>query len=154
MMHLIRFQILALLLISMGCSTGPRPVTYGTDQCAHCDMTVMDQRYGAELITAKGKVYVFDSIECLLDYLEKGLKEGEEAEHLLVTSYTVPGNLIDATGAWYIHTKALPSPMGMYLTAFENEYEVRAVKNENGGMIFTWEELLKEYKYLTPSLLH
>ena len=47
------------------CSKGHQPINYGEDECEFCKMMVMDKRYGAELVTDKGKIYFFDSIECL-----------------------------------------------------------------------------------------
>lgn len=135
------------------CSPEPRPIEYGRDNCSLCEMTIMDRRYGAEMVTRKGKVYTFDSIECLVDYLQDHLTEGEEAGFVLVTSYDEPNQLTDATGAWYIHTRHLPSPMGMYLTAFDSEMKVREARKEHGGLVFSWEELLQEFNNLHPSLL-
>ena len=30
-------------------------------------MTIVDPRYGAELVTTKGKVYKYDAVECLIN---------------------------------------------------------------------------------------
>ena len=65
--------ILVLSLITIlisACSKGPQPINYGEDECEFCKMMVMDKRYGAELVTDKGKIYFFDSIECLVGYLD------------------------------------------------------------------------------------
>lgn len=146
--------LVMMLTVALSCSTGPRPVEYGKDLCAHCEMTVMDPRYGSELVTGKGKVFTFDSIECLLNYLKKEMKEGEEARHILVTSFRSPGELVDAKESWFIHSVNLPSPMGMYLTAFGTGDEARAARLEYGGMVFTWEELLDKFDHLDPSMFH
>lgn len=151
MKSILTFALLMFFLA--GCSVKPRPVQYGTDQCALCDMTIMDARYGAELVTAKGKVYTFDSIECLVDYLRRKLPAGEQAKYLLVTPYTRPGTLTDATHADYLHSRGLPSPMGMYLTAFDDDHEVCTHHREHGGLIFTWDELLEKFDGLNPALL-
>jgi len=143
---------LVFLFLLAGCSVGPRPIEYGSDHCAHCEMVIMDSRYGSELVTAKGKVYTFDSIECLVDYLDK-LPQGETARFVLVTPYTRPGTLVPAAEADYLHSKGLPSPMGMYLTAFDDDHEICAAHREHGGLIFSWDELLEEFDHLNPNLL-
>ena len=58
-------------LFIAACSTSPQPLEYGQDACVYCKMVVSDQRYGAEIVTTKGKVYKFDSIECMAAYYSK-----------------------------------------------------------------------------------
>ena len=57
------------VLALAGCAPrAPRPIAYGRDACAECRMVASDPRFGAQLETATGKLYVFDSIECLAAY--------------------------------------------------------------------------------------
>ncbi|HEU5219058.1 MAG TPA: hypothetical protein VFU23_10390 [Gemmatimonadales bacterium] len=58
----------AALLVAACAAGGPRPIAYGKEACAFCRMTVSDPRFGAELVTTRGRVYTFDSIECLASY--------------------------------------------------------------------------------------
>jgi copper chaperone NosL len=145
--------VFMLMFLLAGCSVGPRPIQYGTDQCAHCDMTIIDARYGTELVTKKGKIYTFDSIECMIDFLQDKLSPGEEVKFAMVTPYNKPSTLVEAAQADYLHSKAFPSPMGMYLTAFDDDHEICASKREHGGMIFSWDELLQEFDSLNPAFL-
>ena len=39
-----------------GCSTEPLPIRYGQDNCDFCKMTISDHRFGAEIVTKKGKI--------------------------------------------------------------------------------------------------
>ena len=43
-------------------------INYGVDACAYCKMNIVDPKFGAELITKKGRVYKFDAIECMVNY--------------------------------------------------------------------------------------
>ena len=53
--------IFGLLTLSLSsCSTAPQPIRIGQDNCDFCKMTISDNRFGAEIITKKGKVYIFD----------------------------------------------------------------------------------------------
>lgn len=142
-----------LMFLLAGCSVGPKPIQYGAEQCAHCNMTIVDARYGTELVTKKGKVYTFDSIECMIHYMRDMLSTGEEIKFTLVTPYSKPGILVNASQADYLHSKALPSPMGMYLTAFDDDHEICVQKRTEGGMIFSWDELLQEFDSLNPAFL-
>ena len=44
------------LMSFTSCSAGPEPIRYGQDNCHHCKMTLTDKRFGAEIVTQKGKV--------------------------------------------------------------------------------------------------
>ncbi len=106
----------------------------------------MDHRYGSELVTQKGKVYTFDAAECLIEYLQQNEAIEKEAKYLLVTPYTQPDHLIDATGATYLVSIEMPSPMGAYLTAFQTVDTASEFQRDKGGDLYTWEELYEDFR--------
>lgn len=61
-----------MLAFCSSCTTGPEPIRYGQDNCHHCQMTLMDKRFGAEIVTDKGKVYKFDDLNCLVNFMKAG----------------------------------------------------------------------------------
>jgi copper chaperone NosL len=128
------------LLVLSGCAVEPQTIPYGQANCTHCNMTVADNRYGAELVNDKGKPYFFDSAECLIAYVNEQPEQGEKAAYLLVSDFTKPGELIDARNAAYLQAKALPSPMGMYLTAVADNAAAKQMQQEYGGRLLTWNE--------------
>lgn len=143
-----RCILIAGLLLSSACSKGPVAINYGHDGCEFCKMTIVDARYGSELVTDKGKVYKFDAIECMINFINS---ENFKEPKLLVTDFTEPGKFIDAEGAYYLRSKNLPSPMGMYLTAFQDIKKAESFKVKHSGSIYNWEELNKEFNRL-PAL--
>ena len=109
-----RVRCAAALLLGACAAPGPRPIAYDRDVCAFCSMTVSDPRYGAELITAKGKVQTFDSIECLASYY---LANRATTRSLWVTD---AGRLVPAERARFRRAPADAegnSPMGLGLIA-------------------------------------
>ena len=78
--------ILVLLLgvFFSSCSTSPQPINYGNDACHYCQMTIVDQIYGAEVISDKGKIFKFDAAECLIRH--KNTLENTEGYQFL-TNY-------------------------------------------------------------------
>lgn len=135
--------ILLLPLLVFTCATEPQPIDYGEDYCAYCKMTIVDRQHAAELVTKKGRVYKFDAIECMLNYLDN---DGTQAAfaHLLVNDYFAPGRLLSAQAAYYLISEAVPSPMGAYLSGFAQEQAARDLQQEKGGTVYNWENLLKE----------
>jgi len=109
-----RVRYAAALLLGACAAAGPRPIAYDRDVCAFCSMTVSDPRYGAELVTVKGKVLTFDSIECLASYY---LANRAATRSVWVTQ---SGRLVPAERTRF--RRAAPdaegsSPMGLGLSA-------------------------------------
>ena len=140
------FLSLLSFLLFVSCSIGPEKINYGEDHCVNCEMTIMDKRYGTEIVTAKGKVYKFDSVECMVEFLKGDKIKNEDVKLVLVTPFNHPEQLVDAATSQVLHCRNLPSPMGMYLSAFKDEAEAAPFKDQFGGELFTWEDLLREYK--------
>lgn len=103
-------------------------------------MTIVDKQHAAEAVTQKGKVFKFDAIECLVNYL--GEQEGQEYAFLLANDYEKPGELIPAETSYYLISPNIPSPMGAFLSAFETQERARAVQSEKGGDVFDWNGLI------------
>jgi len=131
---------ISLFFTISSCTVEPKDINYGNDHCYHCDMTVVDKTHAAEMVTKKGKVYVFDAIECLVAKLNK-----EENEHLmefvLVADYSNLGNLINAKNATYLISEKIKSPMGANLSAFSSIERATDAMSKNGGKLFTWDEI-------------
>lgn len=138
-----RVFFVCISLVILSCKAGPKPIEIGKDICAHCKMTIMDKRYGAEVITDKGKVYKFDSSECLIEYVRKNPLVDFPVRALLVINHSAPGEFIDATDAYFLHSEKLQSPMGGNLTAVHNKATIDKYILEYGGEVWTWEEALR-----------
>ena len=135
------FGILILLIALFGCSKETKPINYGKDDCAFCKMLVMDNRYGSEIITDKGKILIFDSIECLANYIAEK-KEPRSAYHSYwVSSYAEPGKLINAEKAIYLKNDALKSPMGLNVLAVESDAQLSPITKEFGGEKINFEKI-------------
>ncbi|MFQ5606748.1 MAG: nitrous oxide reductase accessory protein NosL [Candidatus Zixiibacteriota bacterium] len=132
-----------LFLAMMACgSSAPTPIVYGKDHCDFCRMSIVDARYGSELITRQGKAFRFDSIECLAEYTLKGDVVGDDVESLWVTSFDNPGQLVDALSVTYLRSADLPSPMGMNLTAFSEPAGAENAREKHQGEILYWTDVL------------
>ncbi len=113
---------LLILLVSTGCSTEPQAINYGKDVCEHCKMVIADEKYGAEIVTKKGKVFKFDSAECLMDLItEEGQKIDTTGAQILVINFAKPATFIDAKTAFFLKDINYQSPMGGNIVPFDNE---------------------------------
>lgn len=133
-----------ILALVLACKAEPEAIDYGSDACHFCRMTIVDQQHGAEVVTKKGKVFKFDAVECMLNHLNE--VEIQSIQLFLVNTYSQPGKLRDATGVSYLVSEGIPSPMGEFLTAFENETDARQAKDKHGGTVYSWEEIRNRFK--------
>jgi copper chaperone NosL len=132
---------LSAALLLAGCApSGPVPIAYGEDTCALCVMTVSDERYGTELITRKGRAYMFDSVECMANFYLR--QDPAEVASMWVTDFRSPGQLIPLEEAVFLRSLELRSPMGMNLTAFGEGAEPSALLRDYGGEVLDWEGIL------------
>ncbi|MDX5442915.1 MAG: nitrous oxide reductase accessory protein NosL [Hymenobacteraceae bacterium] len=132
---------LTLVALLSSCEVKPQPIAYGDVNCQHCQMTVTDKRYGAETVLKTGKAYYFDSIECMVAYLQEKPEEKEKTSLQLVTDFNQPGHLLNAEEAAYLQSKNLPSPMGMFLTAFNTKNDTEKMQQNNGGRVLNWQDV-------------
>ncbi len=124
-------------------SYGQDIINTGKDQCSHCNMFIRDTQFAALAIDAD-KTHKFDAIECMVNFL-KG-KDESVFNKLLVADYSSGGKLIDATGATYLKSKEIASPMGAYLSAYSSLEVAEKIKNEKGGELMNWNELKARFK--------
>jgi len=134
-----RIVLLIFMIVTLSaCSIKPKEIEYGADQCVSCKMTIVDRQHAAELVTKKGKVFMFDSIECMVRYFQEN--QGEY-KYILVSDYMEPGTLTSAEGASYLISKNVPSPMGAFLSAFSKTEDAQTLQMEKGGRVLDWQSL-------------
>ena len=139
------FAGFALLILLVACTAEPQPIEYGSDACAFCQMTIVDRQHAAEMVTKKGKAFKYDAIECMIRDLNRN-HDISQVALLLITDFANAGHLIDAKKATYLISENIPSPMGANLSGFKDKSEAERVKNQEGGALFTWEQVLEKYK--------
>lgn len=133
--------ILAALLL-WGCGDQPRSIHTDTDTCDHCHMGVMDERFAAQLVTDRGRSYVFDSVECMAEFLNQGeTVSADEVRALWVMDFSEPGSWVRAEEASFLHSDGIRSPMGMNLSAYAADQRAREGRIELGGEVLSWAEV-------------
>ena len=109
-------------------------------------MTLTDRKYGAEIITKKGKAYKFDAAECMLNYLNAKKIEENDVEKYFVINLSEPGTLTEAVKATFLVSPNLHSPMGGNISSFAEKNTAEKYLKENGGIIYNWDELKSKFK--------
>ncbi|MCC6865224.1 MAG: nitrous oxide reductase accessory protein NosL [Ignavibacteria bacterium] len=130
----------------MACSTTPDPINFGTDQCSHCKMNISEQRFGAEIVTKKGKIYKYDAAECMFNALSLGDIAYSDAAGFYVIDSANPKQLTNALEASYLISEKFPSPMGANLSAYSNKNDAAVSQTQYGGELKNWDDLLTKFK--------
>jgi copper chaperone NosL len=134
----------ALMLLMTSCSSGPEPFAYGKEQCEDCRMTIMEPHFGAEVITKKGRIYKFDDVHCVANFLKKGSLKSEDISQTFFVDYNNEKNFINSETAWFAVSPQLESPMNSHAAAFGTKEAAEKKSKEVGGSVKKWNELMKE----------
>jgi copper chaperone NosL len=138
----IRLLSAALLtILYSSCDQQSKPIEYGVDKCEFCRMSIVDQRFGCEIVTQKGKIYMFDAVECMVNYLDENVEDESKLKLMLTNTYDAPGKLTDVKMCTYLQSEQMPSPMGMYLNPFRDSGLASKSQEENTGKLMDWTEL-------------
>ena len=136
------FYLLFLFVItSCAGNTEPRAINYGEDVCAYCKMTIMDPKFGAELITDKGKITTYDAAECLLNDLENY----DEAHVMCFTTDYTKQTFVNSTNAYYLISSNHPSPMGANLSCHTSLDAANKYATAEKDTVLNWEGVKQHF---------
>lgn len=141
-----RFIAAVLLISLLSCTAEPEPLQYGQDACHTCKMTLMDKKFGAELVSKKGKVFKFDDVNCMLQFYHSGEVDPQEFAYRLVTDFSKPATLIEANDAFYLKSPQIKSPMASQIAAFGEKESMENTKKQLKGIYLVWGELVTQFK--------
>ena len=80
-----RIVVFLFLLLTSSCNVGPQPISYGSDGCHFCSMTIVDRQHAAEIVTDKGKGFKFDRIPSPMGEFLTAFKTEQAAVDALLT---------------------------------------------------------------------
>jgi copper chaperone NosL len=137
-------SILNLVFISLlfsSCNTGPVEIALGRDNCQFCNMTISDVRFGAEIITQKGKIYKFDDPQCAISFLRAHREMNNSLREIYFTDFSAPHSLIPSGAVFFLKSDQLKAPMGGLYSAFQRMENLNQIKQEFPGSVVNWNEI-------------
>lgn len=130
------------IVVLAGCNPKEEKIAFGKDNCAECKMTIMDPKFGGEIVTKKGKVYKFDDAHCIAGVLERRGVELSNIHQTLFTDYNNSKEFINVKSAEFVVSTQLKSPMGGNAAAFKNKTEAeRKAAEIEGSKVTNWATL-------------
>lgn len=137
----VSMAIIAALLMA-SCNPKSEKIAVGKDNCAECKMTIIDPKFGGEIVTKKGKVYKFDDAHCVAAFLERRGVELSNIHQTLFVDYNNSGEFVKVKSAEFVVSSQLKSPMGGNAAAFRNETEAKRKAAEiEGSKVTNWATL-------------
>lgn len=135
------YSLLLAIFIS-GCNPTPEKINIGKDTCAECKMTIVDPKFGAEIVTRKGKVYKFDDAHCIAGFLKRRGVDLDDISKTLFVDYEGSHEFISVRDAEFVISGSFNSPMGGNAAAFKNK-ALAEKKSETveGSRVTNWSTL-------------
>lgn len=139
MKHIIYILI---LILTISCSKKEStPIKLNIDACEFCKMKIADGKFGGELITNKGRVYMFDDMHCMIAYHKEN--SNVQIHSFYIHDYNQNNKLIPAETAFYIKDGEINSPMHGNIIATKTEEEAKTLASKFKSNLTTWSEIIK-----------
>jgi len=126
--------IFSLAAFLLSCQAEPEKINFGEDHCDFCKMSIVDPKFGAELVSDKGRVFKFDAVECMIPFMNENKETN--FQHLLVVAYDQPESLVAVDQLTFAHSESYQSPMGANIAAFKDKS-----KAIDDAHIMDWKQL-------------
>lgn len=133
-----------LILILSGCiSQDPVEIHLHSEECAHCKMVISDRQFASQVVSEKGKAYLFDAVECMIAFTIQN-PEITESAAIYLPDYKNPGSWISYENSVIYRSAEVKSPMGLSLYVIS--------KNDEGAELYddarklTWDETVELVK--------
>lgn len=126
------------------CNASTSPLIIGKDICSFCKMPVSDGRFGAELVTSKGKVYKFDDVHCLTSFLNADKAKVEKEASVYFVDFIGSHELIPEKKALFLRSESLRSPMNGNIAVFAIADSLKSASQKFPGSIVSWKELITQ----------
>ena len=134
---------MTLCLLFSSCQNGPVAIVTGKDNCYFCKMTISDARYGAELLTQKGKVYKFDDIHCLRSFMQSKFLAEQEIKDVYLVDFAGDHSLLKAGESFLLQGDEIHGPMNGNIIAFKNKDSMSEKADRFKATAIGWEQLNK-----------
>ena len=102
---------------------------------------ISDGKFGAELITNKGRIYKFDDMHCMISYHKEN--QTTNIQSFYIHDFSQNNILIPAETAFYVKGGEINSPMRGNIIAVKTEEEVKKIASKYKANPTSWSEIIK-----------
>lgn len=131
------------LFFFSSCETKPIAILVGKDACYFCKMTISDAKFGAEIVTKKGKVYKFDDIHCLNSFIDSKELSTVSPDEIYVVDFAGEHQLVNVNESFLLQSDNIFGPMNGNIIAFKNKDSLKELAAKYHTIAMSWEQLSK-----------
>ena len=135
--------LFVLVIAGSGCSTSPQPIRIGKDNCEFCKMSISDDRFGAEIVSKKGKVFKFDDAHCVLNFVKSSRIQHADIDEVYFTDFNSPHDLLRVNEAHFLQSPDFRSPMNGNIAAFRSADSLEKALPVYYGNKISWQDMQK-----------
>ena len=118
--HVFSLIAAVLLFTSSGCANKPEAIQFGKDNCDYCQMTIVKNIYGGEILTHKGKNFKFDDAGCLRDFIAEKKIPVADIDKIYFNELN-SGTLVESSELILVMNNEFKTPMGSHIVAVKKE---------------------------------
>ncbi len=104
-------------------------------------MTISDQKFGAEIITKKGRVYKFDEPLCLINYLKSKDLTESEIKNIYSTDFSKINKLVNINASFFLESEIVKGPMGGTIAIFGSRDSLNVYLKKMNGIETNWNKI-------------
>ncbi len=134
-------MLLMAILIAACNSQKPVPISINIDNCDNCKMSITDAKFACEVISLKGRVYKFDDIKCMQNFMKEN--SANKFSAVIVSDFNNHLQLFNANNGFFLKSENIKSPMGGNIAAFiSRDIAIEYSKKMNTNVV-NWNQLNK-----------
>ncbi|MFY0672273.1 MAG: nitrous oxide reductase accessory protein NosL [Bacteroidia bacterium] len=135
---MLKYLIPLTVVVFLSCTSEPKKIKIGSDQCHFCKMTIMEENFACQTITKKGKVYVYDDLKCQIKE-KRSQEKSLSGAQFFVSNYLDDGAFLNFEQAFFIESSEFKSPMAGNIAAVATQSEAEVLASEKNGAIINIE---------------
>ncbi len=109
-------------------------------------MTIMDPKFGGEIVTKKGKVYKFDDAHCIASFMQSGAVKEADIAQTIFSDYENEGVFLKSPSLFFVVSPGLKSPMNSNAAAFSTQEAAAKKAVDVSGKTMDWQTLYNTLK--------
>jgi copper chaperone NosL len=137
------FWVIIALVCFSGCKTSSiEPVALEReDMCSYCKMAISEKQYAAEFIDNDGKVFKFDDIGCMVNFIQTK-KVSNIAAYFVMDLDSK--EWLKADNAFFVRAPDFYTPMGGNTAAFKDKARAQKAVEMYRGKLLSFKEVLSQ----------
>ena len=140
--NIVSLVVFGFISMLTSCSTdGPKQPKLHHTNCDFCKMTIANEKFIAQCVTDKGRVYYFDDIACMVRFKSENITIA--FANFYIADFNNPAKYLKGSEAFLFKNEEIKSPMGGNIIAFSKQTDAEEFLQKHAATKVSWTELNK-----------